>query len=353
MASIFERFGKPGLVIVGEIVESLRFKRASSPSTPTGVFPVGQSGYNPATITGAPSNLSSSGFYTVKNINVGITDVETAVELIRQSASDSTFSSYNNLSMVSLDGLFVPYSVDPNHSGLPHFNSVARSGVATAKTLNPFDPNNSLSSGSLQTGMPNGIEGRWLRYGHNIGIALSKTASDTGVTDLNFEKDYYNTAKVEKDTVRSVGFRTPMVLSGMGFSVSGTPVPNSGSQFHPEAYWNPVTWKTGPVDFRWDEYFGTWGGPNIMMGIAKTNFTAASGIFSPASGTVCRYVADIPASTGYIVGQCTAYVHDSTLGVINSGTIVYFNNVDGYNKIFYAACSADSGALQLLTRWSG
>lgn len=260
MGSIFDKIGKPGLVIIGEIVDSLRFKKVSSPTTATGIFPVGQAGYNPADFpSGAPTNLNASGFYEVKNINIGITDVESAIELIRSSATNSTFTSYNNLSMVSLDGLFVPYSTDPTHSELPHFEEPETDNKPNVNTLNPFNLDNSLESGVLNTGFPAGIEGRWLQYGHNIGLSLSKTTSDTGVTDLNFEKDYNNTGKVEYNTVRSVAFRNPLILSGPGYSTSGLPVPASGSgEFHPEAFWNPTLWKTGPLDVRWDDSKKVW-----------------------------------------------------------------------------------------------
>jgi hypothetical protein len=265
MKSLFDKLIKPNLVIVGEVISSIRAKRKASPTGPTDIFPVGESGYVAAAFSGVPSNLNSSGYYEVNSINIGITDLSTAVELIRNSASDSDFNSYQNISVVSLDGLFVPYSTDPNHLLLPHFEDPTVSGI-TSRTLNPFDPNGTLSSGTLPSGYPSGIEGAWLASGHNINLATSSDSSETEITDLSFEKDYWTRGKVSVEDIRSIALRSPIILSGWGFDTNGLPVPSGQSGiFHPEAFYNPNLWKTGPVDLRWDDDRKVWSASNVQL----------------------------------------------------------------------------------------
>ena len=275
MGSLFKKLVSPNLVIVGEVVRSIRSKLNPNATHPTGIFPDG-SGYRSSFMTEVPTNLNNSGYYDVKTINIGITDINTLSDLIRSSAADENFESYENIAAVSLDGLFVPYTIDVNHTYLPHFESPTSSGEPTSVTLNPFNPNNALSDGELQTGMPSGIEGRWLKYGHNIGLATSQDMADTGVTDLNFEKDFWRTGTVEKEKIRSIAMKAPMILSGWGFDTDGNPVPSSGTDFHPEAFWNPSVWKTGPLDARWDSARKVWavgGSSNTKIYLVKVTNT--------------------------------------------------------------------------------
>ena len=252
--SLFDRLVKPGIVIVAELVDSIRAKRNPSITSSSNMFPSGLTGYIPG-FSGQPEGLNPAGFYEIKSINVGIMDTETMTNLVRNSASDSNFDSFENIAVASLDSLFVPYSVDVDHTYLPHFESPTTDNKPNSNTLNPFNPDNSLASGvTSSSGLPAGIEGRWLKYGHNINLATS----DSGITDLSFEKDYWNTASVNYDKVRAVAFRNPMILSGWGYSTSGLPVPASGEEFDARAFYDPSLWKTGPLDVRWEDSRKVW-----------------------------------------------------------------------------------------------
>ena len=98
---------------------------------------------------------------------------------------------------VSFDSIFSPYSTHFEYttaSGLGHFEPPTTIGVPNSLTLNPFNPNNSLSlyyapTGSLlhrlssaTTGAPTAAElalqsgaAGWMSYGHNIDLAVRGT----------------------------------------------------------------------------------------------------------------------------------------------------------------------------------
>ena len=95
------------------------------------------------------------------------------------------------------------------------------------------------------------------------------------------------------DTVRVVGLRGPLILSGWGFDMADRPVPSKGDsgdelfQFKPELAGNRSFWKTGPVHLMWDEERQVWaGGPHVVCGRLAGSITAPDSIDNPTSFSV-------------------------------------------------------------------
>lgn len=185
-----------------------------------------------------------------------------------------------NIAAVSIDGIFTPYSTKYDADGdFPSFERPNSTSVdATSLYLNPFNPLNIFGTGVADSGFGQ----KWMDSGHNImmasvgsGIGQPVSSSGSGVNDRNpeslvFDIDYEIRGKIEAQNVRSVGLRSPMVLSGWGFDTEGNPVPSSGDSIHPEAFWNPRVWKTGPVDLRWDDDRKVWtGGTQVKIYLSK------------------------------------------------------------------------------------
>ena len=75
---------------------------------------------------------------------------------------------------------------------------------------------------------------------------------------------------------RAISLRGPLILTGWGFDINNNPVPsqkkddgNCDEEDHCGRFlqdWlrKPHTWKTGPVDLRWDEARGLWTAPSTM-----------------------------------------------------------------------------------------
>jgi len=206
---------------------------------------------------------------------------------------------------VSFDSILSPYSTHLEYttaSGLGHFEAPTKIGVPNSLTLNPFNPNNSLSlyyapTGSLlhrlssaTTGAPTAAElalqsgsAGWMNYGHNIDMAIRGTGN---IPEAIFDDEYANRggSGVEVENIRAVGFRAPMVLSGWGFDTNGSPVPvdpNDSSAFASGAFSNPALWKTGPVDLRWDDARKVWtGGTDTTIYLCKATNTINTTCFS-------------------------------------------------------------------------
>jgi hypothetical protein len=252
--------------------------------------------------TVAPTNKN------VPQITIGIgsySDLEISLGMKEDNGSNnSNLNSFNSVGAVGLDGLFVPYtnSRNPSTPFLPHYEVATSSGTGSNsgifnQSLDPFNPFNSLEeSGKSHTT-------KWYESGHNISFALYDNPFDSEMSglyptgangtredapiDFNFDKDFFVRGKAEVSGIRSIALRSPLVLSGWGYSTSGTQVP-TGS----DAASNPVNWKTGPLDVRWDDERKVWSAAasvEINVGILQVtpdaDFSSADTTFN---GTITR-----------------------------------------------------------------
>lgn len=131
-------------------------------------------------------------------------------------------------------------------------------------------------------------------------VVVNETGGST--TDLNIRK-LDNRRGI--DTVRTVGLRGPLILSGWGFDIADRPVPAKGTsgteqfEFDPNLVGNRAFWKTGPVNLMWDDERQVWaGGPQIVCGELVGTIAPAGGIHAPTTFTV-----KILRASGSVAGQ--------------------------------------------------
>ena len=87
-----------------------------------------------------------------------------------------------------------------------------------------------------------------------------------------------NTIPDDVDEVRTFGLRGPLLLSGWGYDIMGHPVPGKkDGNFEPvNPAENRSSWKTGPVDLKWDDERQVWaGGLQFVEGILETEIKPA------------------------------------------------------------------------------
>jgi hypothetical protein len=165
-----------------------------------------------------------------------------------------------NKALAGFDTIFSPYTNASGHAELPHFEIPTNLTEPNSYTLDPFNPNNIFDTGNSQA-LNNAI---YQSSGHNIQIANTWSNDDiSGATsgDIFFAKDLYNHGEFTFDGVKSLGLRSPMVLTGWGFDVDDNPVPADASDntaFASGAFRNPNIWKSGPLDVRWDDERKVW-----------------------------------------------------------------------------------------------
>ena len=163
-------------------------------------------------------------------------------------ASSQALTDYNNKAIMSMDGLFAPFSTVP-HEFLPSMKLVDSSGEPASRELNPFtsgDPTNVLTRGDA--------------------VTLDSMINGEGLT--------LKTGDHEDLIARGVGIKFPMIGVGWGRDINGDPVPahpEKTGEYHPDFRTDTSLWKAGPVDIRWDEDRGVWaaasggGGGEIIM----------------------------------------------------------------------------------------
>lgn len=206
----------------------------------------------------------------VNTINATIVNEEEFYTLANTLMANS--GTRDRVGAMSLDGLFVPYTLYYEDTGvLPKWTRPTSTGV-NSYLLNPFNSSGIFGSGNN----PNGVadtgtfnKSLWNSSGHTINNAmtLNRNATESSIStglhpaSTHFGADYYTRGKVELVNIRGIALRSPLILSGIGTDLSGNPVPGSGGLFSNDAFTNPSLWKTGPVDLRWDQDRGVWTSP--------------------------------------------------------------------------------------------
>jgi hypothetical protein len=198
---------------------------------------------------------------------------------------------YNNLAMAPIDSLISPYAINQTGLLMPTlttpvgiFNDAA---VLNSYTLSPF-PN-----------APSGTTNRiYTRGAHTY----EQMNDDFNIGSNSFTKEK-----------RVLGLKGPLILTGWGYDTSGHLTP-SGVDYASDY----SKFKTGPIDFLWDDSRQTWTSHDILNGVAEINI-ATSGHGS------CRV---------YIKGQ-RAYVLDTynfSHSTIMSGTNINLGYVATDNR---------------------
>lgn len=273
--------------------------RINSSSSMTALFSQGTYRPSPSPSPRPPTSVS------LHNLHMGFKNLELDEE-------DSNNPIYKSQSLVTLDALFRPYvivdskedeedfpalsiypSVGPDY--LKTSNALGKRGgnipgdmfkrseyMICSDSLNPFMKKSKAESMSL------GV----IEEGVDIhAMTRDKKYPQEGVVPSQEERK-------ELSNVRSLALKTPLVLSGWGFDTDGYPVPQKMEGSKPAEYkedpdgkekdgfrkgefeddWlsRPESWKTGPLDVRWDETLGMWTSPASDMQIVlfRINSTA-------------------------------------------------------------------------------
>lgn len=157
----------------------------------------------------------------------------------------------DNIGMVSMDSLFCPYVIGMNwadHASLPHWEEPV-AGAVTATDLNPFNPAMAMTSATV-----------FYNTGPNLGIYNS--VETLGEGDFCQFKNV-NENDLRLNSVKGVGLKTPIILTGWGYDTNDQPVPADTANpdiFASDAFRNPSLWKSGPLDVRWDDDRKVWTG---------------------------------------------------------------------------------------------
>lgn len=131
----------------------------------------------------------------------------------------------------------------------------------TAYTLNPFLTNN--------VGV-NDLDRQEYPFGNNAcGHDIEYLARGSELPDdlaIQHNDDYASAYDAENNVVdyRAMALKAPLILTGYGRDINGKPVPNAEGPDGPSNKYlenwlkRSDTWKTGPLDVRWDEARGVW-----------------------------------------------------------------------------------------------
>ena len=119
----------------------------------------------------------------------------------------------------------------------------------TVKTLNPFKGKGFEGIYGFED--MNGSES--IRHDINYAIRGNAWPTDVNIAGIDHGSDY-----------RAIALRGPLILSGWGYDLDGKPVPGAAGnkqKFLDDWLRKPNTWKTGPLDVRWDNERGVWAPP--------------------------------------------------------------------------------------------
>ena len=171
---------------------------------------------------------------------------------------------YINKGAMSLDGMYAPYSTDPNHSGyLSHFETPTDD--ASTPTVNDLNPFGSFGGKILQEGS-----------------GVPSSLDDSG------------------NHVKGVAFRAPMVVSGWGYDTDDELVPSGINNYKNRA----DLWKTGPVDLRWDDDRKVW--------VTGTGSSGGQKIGKLLSDLTYRSTVSVLLQKGTLVDGSVAFVDTAT-----------------------------------------
>jgi hypothetical protein len=152
--------------------------------------------------------------------------------------SNDSPSGWVNTGLISLDGLYCPFSTDSG-SLLPHFEQPTDSEIhPNVDDLNPFG-------------------NKYARTTTEFVISGDSITNDTTLSTK--DNSWYNARKI-----RAVSLKAPLVLTGWGYDTNNKPVPNKNlsgvitNNFAEDYPLHPELWKSGPVDLRWNNNKKVW-----------------------------------------------------------------------------------------------
>lgn len=250
-----------------------------------------------------PQHIQMSSGYrtfesTINSVEAGVFHVGKGVELIGKH--------YDSGGLIGLDGFFSPYYIGVNHDthqSLPSWGN--GSGFAiSAYSLNPFNPNHMFQN---ETGVNKFNSSGFFESGHNI--SFLNTFSGVGnytSADLNAYKEIAYDNRPDYSKIKSVALRSPVIIAGWGYDIHNNMVPAMESG----ALREPSLWRVGPLDVRWDEERGVWGGPQPFYLIKFTNVYNPSCFSYEVDRSVNRGQYNRLAPSGYLDIDPSGTIYD-------------------------------------------
>lgn len=223
--------------------------------------------------------------------DISITTVPEGVSILNPDTKD-------DMGMITLDGIFCPYTTATSHDNLPSWTVPTATDASDINQykLNPFNFKN-LSLDDPQDPDSAVNPQNFFDSGHNIQLYNSITdISLTSIEDLSAHKALGQTRSPQVKGVRGVGLRAPIVLTGPGYDTNGKPVPADQydeNSFHADAFSDPSLWKSGPLDIRWNEAKGVWAAG------AGGGSTVYECFFEITAGSYC--------GSCYVIGLVSSY----------------------------------------------
>jgi len=157
-----------------------------------------------------------------------------------------------------------------------------------------------------------------------------------GSGDFSQYKNIYPSGALELNSVKGVGFKAPIILTGWGYDIDGNPVPSDSGDptvFASGAFRNPSLWKSGPLDTRWDPIRGVWSaGTSTKVFLSKVTSTYNPPNFS--------YEVERSESRDQFsrVGPTVRRAFDSAETIYDPEQLAYDadeNNVGSYERLDY------------------
>jgi hypothetical protein len=240
--------------------------------------------YRSSINSASPGNVLVGGYHDPsaqrKVIEIGLNskkEYETAVE----------GAGFQNMAIMSLDGLFMPVSIKGRNNYLPRYmaNFKYEKGNKSRKTrpsmppLNGDQDNTSKAFPINQTYLnPILSSSMFSEWTDGRGRSSSTTIQALGFGTNSPSQDLYGPIDSKYDSQTDFGFyalRGPLVLQSWGYDTENKPIPNAvdspssamAGQFNHENTRNkflddwlakPETWPIGPVDLRFDRDRGVW-----------------------------------------------------------------------------------------------
>lgn len=216
---------------------------------------------------------------------------------------------YKNEAIASLDSLFAPYSAWTG-SPISRFQRTPFTGgtdYGTAKDVtffNPFTPNKFSSSHS-------GLTDTTLS-------AFSTTSGQYPDAGLGSLSNRIAGSVLDRD-VRSIALKGPIMLSAWGYDIFGRPCPSASitgnnlpnlndTNFLSEFMHKPYTWKTGPINLRWNPIIGMWDSAYGLYKCTYLGFVGGTGIaeYNGIRLPIKSYynLSSVTSGTKIIVGMC-------------------------------------------------
>lgn len=215
----------------------------------------------------------------------------------------------SNLAVMSMDGMFAPFSTDPRAVGIPHFGNGA-SGIINGNDINPYCS------------------------GHNVGI-ISPATSGRYINTFNLSG-----SGEYPEHVKGIGLRFPAIGVGWGYDVfgklapSGSPITPKGSALA-DVLNRQDDWKAAPIDMRYNELQNKWvSGPCLpfMSGLVNKTYIGDNGITIRYSGTVMTQIGEIYATAPALLSfassgdRCVVYPNYDGTWYMQPGGLKRFVN---------------------------